>query len=237
MKLSVIMPIYNEASTVREIINRVRKVNLEKEIIVVDDGSTDGTREILKSVESLKFKVESKKPETDIKIIYHLQNEGKGAAIRTALEYITGDIVIIQDGDLEYCPEDYFRLVKPIMRGEAEVVYGSRILQKRERTSYWRYYWGGKFLTLMANLLYRANITDEPTCYKVFPAGLLKSLDLKCRRFEFCPEVTAKVCKRGYKIYEVPINCNSRTVEEGKKIKWTDGLVALWILIKYKFKG
>lgn len=236
MKLSVIIPVYNEAATVSEMINRVGKVNLGKEIIVVDDGSTDGTREILKEVESENLKVQSGSESEDVKIIYHQKNRGKGMAIRTALESVTGDIVIIQDGDLEYDPQDYYQLVKPIMRGNADVVYGSRILKKRKRTSYWHYYWGGRFLTFVANLLYRANITDESTCYKVFRAELLKSMGLKCRGFEFCPEVTAKVCKRGYKIYEVPISCNPRTTEEGKKIGWMDGLIALWILIKYKFR-
>lgn len=217
---------------------RVKAVRLEKEIIVVDDGSTDGTREILERVESERLEAEAttSSENTCIKIIYHQKNQGKGTAIRTALKFVTGDIIVIQDADLEYNPQNYHKLVEPIVNGQAKVVYGSRILKNLKRKSYWRYYWGGKFLTFIANFLYKADITDEPTCYKVFEASVLRNLNLKCRGFEFCPEVTAKVRKQGYKIYEVPIDHNPRSLREGKKIRCWDGLVALWTLIRYKFK-
>ena len=167
-------------------------------------------------------------------MIFREKNKGKGTAIRTGLANVTGDIVIIQDADLEYDPNDYPKLVEPILTGKANVVYGSRILGK-SRKSYWSFYMGGRFLSFLANLLYNAKITDEPTCYKVFRADMIKNINLKCRRFEFCPEVTAKVRKKGYKIYEVPIHYEPRSLKEGKKINWKDGLEAIWTLIKYKF--
>ncbi len=228
------MPIYNERKTIQEILERVKKVSLEKEIIIVDDASCDGTREVLRRVESSQLKVEGKNSKTDIKIIYHSQNKGKGASIRTALNYVTGDVIIIQDGDLEYDPQDYPKLIAPLLGGETEVVYGSRILGKGRR-SYRRYYWGGRFLSCLVNMLYGAKITDEPTCYKVFRTKVLKDLDLKCQRFEFCSEVTAKICKRGYRIKEVPISYHPRKMEEGKKISWMDGLIAIFILLRYRF--
>ena len=236
MKLSVIMPVYNEKETIREILEKVRRVNLEKEIVIVDDASLDGTTEVLRRVESenLKFESFESKKDTDIKIIYHRENQGKGSAIRTALQFVTGDIVIIQDGDLEYNPEDYQKLVEPIISGQTKVVYGSRILGKG-KMSYRRYYWGGRFLSWLANRLYGAQITDEPTGYKVFRAEVLKGLGLRCQRFEFCPEVTAKLCKKGYRIKEVPISYFPRKVEEGKKIRWIDGLIAIRTLLKYRF--
>jgi len=205
--------------------NRVlgAKISLEKEIIIVDDGSTDGTQDILKTLSSPLFK-----------IIFHRDNQGKGASIRTAIKKITGEVVVIQDADLEYDPNDYQKLIQPILEGRAEVVYGSRILGSKNRSGL-SYYFGGKFLTLVTNLLYSTKITDESTCYKVFKANILKSINLKCRRFEFCPEVTAKVAKKGIQIYEVPINYYPRDKKEGKKIKWRDGMEAIWTLIKYKF--
>ena len=234
MKLSIIIPVYNERETIQKVVDKVKAVNIEKEILIVDDGSTDGTGEILKTVENLAFKVEGEKPKTDIKVIYHLQNRGKGASIKTALSYVTGDIIIIQDGDLEYDPQDYSKLIAPIIRGETDVVYGSRILGKGKR-SYWRYYWGGRFLSWLVNILYGARITDEPTCYKVFRTGVLKGLELRCQGFEFCPEVTAKLCRRGYRIKEVPISYCPRKIEEGKKIRWIDGLIAIRTLLRYRF--
>ncbi len=224
MKLSIIIPAYNEIKTIKEIIKLVQKVKINKEIIVVDDGSKDGTREILKSLNN-----------NEIKVIFHKKNQGKGAAIRTGIRFVTGNIVIIQDADLEYDPKDYYKLVKPILEGKAKVVYGSRLLNPKFKSGYSLNLFATKLLTKMSNILYNANITDEPTCYKVFKTDVLKSINLKCKKFEFCPEVTAKVRKKGYGIYEVPINYYPRSIEEGKKINWKDGVQAIWTLIKYRF--
>jgi dolichol-phosphate mannosyltransferase len=231
MKLSVIIPVFNEKGTISELLGKVKSVDVEKEIVIVDDGSTDGTRGILEAVAGCRMPDAGK---NEIKIIYHEKNQGKGVAIRTGLKNITGDIVIIQDADLEYDPQDYPKLIEPILSGKAKAVYGSRILGKGRR-SYWSFYIGGKFLSFLTNLLYDAKITDEPTCYKVFQADVIKNINLKCSRFEFCPEVTAKLRKKGYKIYEVPISYEPRSLEEGKKINWKDGFEAIWTLIKYKF--
>lgn len=222
MKLTVIMPVYNEVNTIREALSQVQAVNLEKEIIIVDDCSSDGTREILSQIADDK-----------VKVIYHAQNLGKGSAIRTALKYVTGDIIIIQDGDLEYDPADYYQLIEPIVKGQASVVYGSRFLGKIAGMHFLNYI-ANKILALTASLLFCAWITDEGTCYKVFKADVLKSLDLKCTGFDFCPEVTAKVRKKGYKIVEVPISYHGRSAGEGKKIRWRDGLKAFLALIKYR---
>ena len=228
MKISVIIPAHNEERTIAEIIRRVKAVNLTKEIIVINDASTDKTGHILDRISREQV---SGSP---IKVIRHLQNQGKGAAIRAGLKEAVGDIVIIQDGDLEYDPQDYAGLIQPIIDGKTSVVYGSRCLSKN-RISSPGFFLGGKLLSFLTNLFYRAGITDEPTCYKVFKREVLQNLDLKCRRFEFCPEVTAKVRKRGYKIYEVPIHYYPRTIKEGKKIRFSDGLSAVWTLIKYRF--
>lgn len=222
MKLSVIMPVHNEANTIREALRQVREVDLEKEIVIVDDRSSDGTREILGQIAG-----------DEVKVVYHDQNMGKGAAIKTALQYVTGDIIIIQDGDLEYDPTDYCKLIEPIVEGRASVVYGSRFLGEITNMHFLNYI-ANKILALTASLLFLNWITDEGTCYKVFEADLLKSLDLKCAGFDFCPEVTAKVCKRGYKIVEVPISYRGRSVGDGKKIRWQDGLKAFLKLIKYR---
>lgn len=225
-KISIIIPVYNEQTTIKEIVNRVEKVKVNKEIIVVDDGSTDGTREFLKSLKI-----------NNVKVIYHDKNAGKGQAIRTALPFVTGDIVVIQDADLEYNPEEYPKLIKPIEESKAEVVYGSRTLGKKFHPvslQNFIFYMGGRVLSLLTNFLYGSNITDEPTCYKVFKADILKSLNLQCRGFEFCPEVTAKILKQGIKIYEVPISCTPRTVKEGKKIRLRDWFIAVGVLIKCK---
>ena len=232
MKLSVIIPVYNEEKTIAEIIKRVKAVNLKKEIIIVEDGSTDKTREILEEI------VRQKDSSNEIKLISRLQKSGKGEAIRTGLKYVTGDIVIIQDADLEYNPNDYHRLIKPIAEGEVLVVYGSRVLGKNPKPnspSRWLFYLGGRSLSVLTNLLYRTKITDEPTCYKVFKTTLLRSLNLKCKGFEFCPEVTAKIAKRGIEIKEIPICTTSRTLKEGKKIRLRDWFVAVWTLTKYRF--
>ena len=226
MKLSVVIPCYNEFATIRTIVEKVRNAPIKEiEIIVVDDASTDGTREILKN--EIEEKVD--------KVIYHEVNMGKGAALRNGFSEASGDIVIIQDADLEYDPNDYGKLITPILNGEAEVVYGSRRLGGNSNRSYNRYYFGGVFLTWFTNVLYGSRITDEPTCYKVFKFDVLKNLNLKAKRFEFCPEVTAKVLKRGYQIYEVPISYYPRNFREGKKIGWKDGLIAIYTLLRYRF--
>ncbi len=234
MKLSVIIPVYNEERTIAEIIRRVKAVNLKKEIIIVEDGSTDRTKDILKDV------LKQKDDDNEIKLVCRGRKSGKGEAIRTGLKEVTEDIVIIQDADLEYNPEDYHRLIEPIVKEKISVVYGSRVLGKNPKPdspSGWSFYLGGRTLSILTNLLYRAKITDEPTCYKVFKTTLLKSLNLKCKGFEFCPEVTAKIAKRGIKIKEIPINTTSRTLKEGKKIRLRDWFIAVWVLIKYRFKN
>lgn len=228
MTLSVVIPVFNEKNTISEIIGRIERVNLrefgfKKEIIIVDDGSNDGTREVLKKFED-KYKV-----------VYHLKNRGKGAAIRTALEKVSGDYVIIQDADLEYDPKDYKKLLDFALKNNARVVYGSRRLNPQNKPSYSSYYWGGVILNWFTNLILGTKITDESTCYKLFKTETIKSIPLRCERFEFCPEVTAKVSKKGIKIHEVPISYTPRHKKEGKKIKWRDGLEALLVLIKYKF--
>lgn len=238
-KLSIIIPAYNEERYIREILEKVKKVdlkhlNLVKEIIVVDDGSKDKTTAIAAKVNG-------------IKLISHVKNSGKGAAIRTGLKHATGDIILIQDADLEYNPAEIAKVVKPIADGKAAVVYGSRyldpiqksrnksFLRKVHRNAYQLFYLGGRAITAITNLLYNARITDEATCYKAFRADVIKSIRLRCNRFEFCPEVTAKVSKRGYKIIEVPITYMPRSFEEGKKIKMRDGIEAVWTLLKYRF--
>jgi len=221
MKLSVIVPAYNELDTIEESIARVKRVGLDAEIIVVDDCSTDGTRELLQRI-------------PDIKLVLHDHNRGKGMAIRTALQYVTGDIVIIQDADLEYEPDDFPAMVQPIITGEADVVYGSRFLKNKPKMRLTNYI-ANRILALAASILFRARITDEATCYKAFRADLIKGMQLTCRRFEFCPEVTAKVLRGGTRIMEVPIRYTARTAAMGKKINAWDGVVALWTLVKYRF--
>jgi len=225
LRLSIIIPCFNEARHIVQVLDAVRQVDVEKEIIVVDDASTDGTRELLEDQKKLHPLVTCYKP----------VNKGKGAAIRSGLELVTGDIVIIQDADLEYDPQQFHELIGPIVRGEAQAVYGSRFrgsirgMQPANRLA-------NHLLTWAANLLYAAGITDEATCYKAFRTDLIRSLPLRCSRFEFCPEVTARVRKRGVRIHEVPIRYAGRTSAEGKKIGWTDGVSALWTLVKYRFR-
>jgi len=226
-KLSIIIPCYNEAATIAEVLARIARVEtcgLEKEVIIVNDGSTDETGPLLEGLQG-----------DGIKVIHHERNLGKGAAIRTALEQVTGDIVLIQDADLEYDPDEYPSLLHPMLNDHIEVVYGSRMLHKGTRQGALPFLVGGMLLSRLTNLLYQADITDEPTGYKVFKADLLKSIDLKCTGFEFCPEVTAKVRKRGYRIKEVPISYNPRSVSEGKKISWRDFIIHVFILLKYRF--
>ena len=227
-KISVIIPVYNEARTVEKLLGKVLAINLNLEIILVDDASTD---------QSVKIVLDKRNKEqlTNLKLIRHEKNKGKGYAIRTGLKEVTGKIVIIQDADLEYDPEDYYELIKPIESGEYKVVYGSRNLRKENIKRKDANYYGNKLLTFVSNVLYGARITDEATCYKVFETKAIKSLNLKCVRFEFCPEVTAKVRKKGYKIKELPISYEPRSIAEGKKINWKDGIEALWTLIKFRF--
>jgi glycosyltransferase involved in cell wall biosynthesis len=216
------MPVHNEVHTIREALRQVQAVDLGKEIIIVDDYSSDGTRDILGQI-----------ADDEVKVVYHAQNMGKGSAIRTALQYVTGELIIIQDGDLEYDPADYHKLIEPILEGRASVVYGSRFLGEITNMHFLNHI-ANKILALTASLLFLSWITDEGTCYKVFKADVLKSLDLKCTGFDFCPEVTAKVLKRGYRILEVPISYHGRSTDEGKKIRWQDGLQAFLTLIKYR---
>lgn len=225
MRLSVIIPVYNERATIREILRQVRVVGLADEIIVVDDGSTDGTREIL----------EEEARSGDIRVLFHERNMGKGAAVRTGIAHATGDILLIQDADLEYDPRDYPQLIRPIQEGRAAVVYGSRFLGPRKAMLFWHMI-GNKFLTMVTNLLYDAILSDMETGYKVFRADVIRDIPLRARGFEFEPEITAKILKRGYRIFEVPISYYGREFKEGKKIRPVrDGLKALWTLIKYRF--
>lgn len=220
--VSVIVPVYNEASHIDEILRAVHASPVKKEIIIVDDGSTDGTRE----------KLQALPPLDDVTIVFHEKNCGKGAAIRTALAYARSEFVLIQDSDLEYDPQDYPALLRPLEEGKANVVYGVRP-DRPERGL--RFFLGAKLLTHLANLLYGAGIHDEATCYKVVRRSLLASIRLECRRFEFCPEVTAKLCRMGEKIAEVPISYHPRSAVEGKKIRPSDGWQAIWTLIRYRF--
>ncbi len=228
MLLSIIIPVFNEKNTISEILRKIEIVDLkdlgfEKEIIIVDDSSTDGTKDILGRLTS------------EYKIIFHSKNQGKGTAIQTGLKRVSGDYVIIQDADLEYDPQDYKKLLECVLKNKAEVVYGSRRIGSEKKFSHWSYYLGGIFLNWVTNIICGINLTDESTCYKLFKTDLLKSIPLKCKRFEFCAEITIKIAKRGVKIYEVPIHYYPRRISEGKKIRWKDGIIALQTLIKYKF--
>lgn len=220
--VSVLVPVYNEASHVDELLQAIHASPVKKEIIIVDDGSTDGTREKLMALP----------PVEDLTIVFHERNCGKGAAIRTALAYARGEYVLIQDSDLEYDPQDYAALLRPLELGQANVVYGVRP-DRPERGL--RFFLGAKLLTHLTNLLYGAGIHDEATCYKAFRRSLLAHVQLACHRFEFCPEVTAKLCRMGEKIAEVPISYTPRSAVEGKKIRHSDGWMAIWTLIRYRF--
>jgi dolichol-phosphate mannosyltransferase len=220
--VSVLVPVYNEAAHVDELLRAIQASPVKKEIILVDDGSTDGTRE----------KLQSLPPMDDVTIVFHEKNCGKGAAIRTALACARGEYVLIQDSDLEYDPQDYAALMRPLEEGKANVVYGVRP-DRPERGL--RFFFGAKLLTHLANLLYGAGIHDEATCYKAFRRLLLSRMQLECHRFEFCPEVTAKLCRMGESIAEVPISYQPRSAQEGKKIRHSDGWLAIWTLIRYRF--
>jgi glycosyltransferase involved in cell wall biosynthesis len=220
------MPCYNEKKTIEEIIRQVLDVDLAHEIVIIDDGSTDGTRDILSTLES-----------DIVRVILHEQNKGKGAAVSTGFKNATGDVFIIQDADLEYDPRDYHVLLKPIQEGRAKVVYGSRFLGGPRKTMFFWNMVANKFLTLVTNILYNTILSDMETCYKVFRADVVQDITIRSRRFDFEPEITAKVLKKHIRIYEVPISYNGREWDEGKKIRWYDGPIALWTLIRYRFSN
>ena len=224
MKVSVVIPVYNEIGTIEEIISRIHAVSLEKEIIIVDDSSTDGTRERLKKLG---------KNKENLKILYHNHNQGKSAALRTGFEAVTGDIIIIQDADLEYDPREYSMLLEPILDGRADVVYGSRFLGGSHRVLFFWHYVGNKLLTLLSNVLTNLNLTDVWTCYEVFKKRILKDITLKSNRFGFEPEFTAKIAKKKLRIYEVPISYSGRNYSEGKKITWKDGIEGIFTIFRF----
>ena len=226
MKISVVIPVYNEVRTIKEIVVRVQEVELEKEIIIVDDYSTDGTREHLREINQAN---------ENVKVLYHDHNQGKGAALRTGFQAITGDIVIIQDADLEYDPREYPLLLAPIVDGRADVVYGSRFLAGPHRVLFFWHYVGNKFLTLLSNMFTNLNLTDIETCYKVFKKEIIAEIKLKSNRFGFEPEFTAKIAKKGFRIYETPISYSGRTYAEGKKISWKDGIKAVFAILWFRF--
>jgi len=224
MKLSVIIPCYNEKDTVREISGRVLAEPTPKEVIIVDDGSTDGSTDIIRAeIEPL-----------GVKVIYRETNQGKGAAVSAGIKAATGDFIIIQDADLEYDPMEYGKLLKPLLAGQADAVYGSRFVTGEvRRVLYFWHYVGNKFLTLVSNMFTNMNLTDMETCYKAFRAETVKGLEIKERRFGFEPEITAKIAKRRLRVYEVGISYRGRTYTEGKKIGWKDGVSALWCIVRY----
>ena len=227
LTLSVIIPCYNEVSTIQPVLKRVMAVGLADEIIIVDDGSTDGTREVLKQIEA--------ENHARVRVLYHAHNQGKGAAVITGFAAATSDVFLIQDADFEYDPREYPILLRPIEEGISKVVYGSRLLGgPRKAMNFWNMV-ANRSLTLATNILYNAILSDMETCYKVFRAEVVRGMLIRAKRFEFEPEITAKVLKQGIRIYEVPISYNGREWHEGKKIKWTDAPIALWTLLKYRF--
>ncbi|MEZ4668536.1 MAG: glycosyltransferase family 2 protein [Anaerolineae bacterium] len=225
--LTVVIPCFNEVHSIEAVVHRVEAVNLANEIIIVDDGSTDGTREILKRIEA--------EQHPHLRILYHDHNQGKGAAVITGFKAANSEVLLIQDADFEYDPREYPVLLRPIEEGIATVVYGSRFLGgPRKAMNFWNMV-ANRILTFTTNILYNAILSDMETCYKVFRADAVRDINIHAKRFEFEPEITAKVLKKGIRIYEVPISYNGREWSEGKKIQWTDGPIALWTLVKYRF--
>jgi glycosyltransferase involved in cell wall biosynthesis len=227
MKLSIVIPVYNESGTILEIVDKIQSVlldGIDKELIIIDDFSTDGTRDIIKNFELMK----------DIKVLYHTKNSGKGAALKSGFSQVTGDFVIIQDADLEYDPQDYHRLLQPLLDNKADVVYGSRFVgAEPHRVLFFWHSIGNKFLTLFSNMMTNLNLTDMETCYKAFNAKILKLITIEEKRFGFEPEFTAKIAKQKLRVFEVGISYYGRTYAEGKKINWKDGVVAIWCIFKY----
>jgi glycosyltransferase involved in cell wall biosynthesis len=226
MKLTVVIPVYNEVETLLHLIDRVQEVDIDKDIVLVDDCSTDGTRDLLRKTAF----------PANVRVLYHERNQGKGASLRTGFAAATGDVVIIQDADLEYDPREYPKLVKPIEEGRADVVFGSRFAGgETHRVLYFWHFMGNKFLTLCSNAFTNLNLTDMETCYKVFRREVLQQITVEENRFGFEPEITAKIAKMRVRIYEVGISYDGRTYEEGKKIGWKDGVRALWCIVKYNW--
>lgn len=222
VRLSIVIPVYNERRTIETLLNRVDAVDIDKEIVIVDDCSSDGTQAVLRRAAAA-HRI----------ILFHETNQGKGAAIRTALKHVTGDYVVIQDADLEYDPRDYRALLEPALAGRAQVVYGTRFAQGRPPMS-WRHWLGNRMLTWLTNVLYGTRLSDMETCYKLFSAEAIRGLHIESNRFNVEPELTAKILRRGYAIYEVPISYYGRTHSEGKKITWKDFVSAVWTLVKYR---
>jgi glycosyltransferase involved in cell wall biosynthesis len=241
-KISVVIPVYNEKATIEEILRRVLETGLRKEIVIVDDCSTDGTRQYLESMVEAQGTGETWAPAHDggdpvdvreLRIFFQTQNQGKGAALRRGFQEATGDIVLVQDADLEYDPKDYPTLLNPIIDGRADVVFGSRFLSGPQRVHYFWHYVANKALTLLSDVMTNLKLTDMETCYKVFRKEVLQGINLRSNRFGFEPEITAKISKGKWRIYEVPISYAGRTYEEGKKITWKDGVQALWCIFRY----
>jgi glycosyltransferase involved in cell wall biosynthesis len=226
LKISVIIPCYNEVKTIRDVVLRVLDVNEASEIIIVDDGSTDGTRDILPNIEA-EFEL--------VRVVLHEKNQGKGAAVRTGFDAATGDVLLIQDADQEYDPRDYPTLLRPIREGITDVVYGSRFLGGPRKAMFFWNMVANRSLTLFTNILYNSIISDMETCYKVFRTEVIRELTLRSTGFEIEPEMTAKILKRKHRVYEVPISYNGREWDEGKKIKWYDFFIAVWTLVRYRF--